>query len=72
MYTARGSDELSQCRCHAELNVAITLTHTHSTSLDNIKRTQVYGFRGLNIMDDRNYINYSRDSSNGMESRFKP
>lgn len=29
-------------------------------------------FCGLNIMGNRNYINYPRDSSNGMESRFKP
>jgi len=50
---------------------AIVLTHTHSASLDNIKRPRLYGFRGLNIMGDRNYINYPRDSSNGMESRFK-
>jgi len=41
-------------------------------SLDNIKRPRLYGFRGLNIMGDRNYINYPRNSSNGMESRFKP
>lgn len=54
------------------INIAITLTHMHSASLDNIKRPQLYGFRGLNIMGDRNYINYPRDSSNGMESRFKP
>jgi len=44
----------------------------HSISLNNIKQPQLYGFHGLNIMEDRNYINYPRDSSNGMESRFKP
>lgn len=54
------------------IDVAIAPMHTHSASLNNIKRPRLYGFRGLNIMGDRNYINYPRDSSNGMESRFKP
>lgn len=36
------------------------------------QRPRLYGFRGLNIMGDRNCINYPCDSSNGMESRFKP
>jgi len=46
--------------------------HALSILVNNIKRPRLYGFRGLNIMGDRNYINYPRDSSNGMESRFKP
>lgn len=40
-------------------------------ALGILEQPWLYGFRGLNIMGDRNYINYPRDSSNGMESRFK-